>query len=107
MNSCDVLTDAKIEADRLWPCEGLDGNPKFRHSQLVFLHGVSFCLSKFSEPDYSKLTAFLYLVLRDEILPGNIEAMMKQIPENESCKFTNKHLEDYAKDLCQRLVVKN
>lgn len=48
------------------------------------------------------LVQFLYLVLRDKILPADIEEIMKQIPDGQT-EFSNGWLAMYAIDIARRL----
>lgn len=49
------------------------------------------------------LVAFLYLLLRDKIVPGELEEIMKQISSEDESKFSNGWLALYAKDIAKRL----
>ncbi len=49
------------------------------------------------------LVQFLYLILRDRILPGDLEEVMKQISEDGRSEFSNGWLAMYAMDIAQRL----
>ena len=49
-----------------------------------------------------KLVCFLYLLLRDHLLPGDIEALLKNA-DGDSFEFTNGYLASYSKDLAARL----
>ncbi len=48
------------------------------------------------------LVSFLYLALRDKILPGDVEEIMRQISEEKS-EFSNGWLAMYAMDIARRL----
>lgn len=49
------------------------------------------------------LVAFLYLLLRDHVLPGDIETLMRNIAPHDRCLFSNGWLAQYAKDIAERL----
>jgi len=55
------------------------------------------------------LVAFLYVLMRDEVVPGKVEAIMKShvelLRENgQPVVFSNKYLEAYARSLAERIV---
>ena len=49
-----------------------------------------------------RLVTFLYLILRDHILPGDIEEVLRNVSDHES-EFSNGWLAEYAKDIAERL----
>jgi hypothetical protein len=49
-----------------------------------------------------KLVAFLYMLLRDEVTPGRLEEILREMPLVES-EFSNGWLANYAKDIAMRL----
>jgi hypothetical protein len=52
------------------------------------------------------LVAFLYTLMRDEITPGTVAGLVKDTCRNfESIDFTNKHLEAYAREIADKLVL--
>jgi len=58
--------------------------------------------------DGRPLVVFLYMLLRDHVLPGDIEKMMRGLSDAEArgihaFEFTNGHLARYAQDLADRL----
>lgn len=48
-----------------------------------------------------RLTSFLYDLLRDHLLPGQVERLVRDAAPD--CQYTNGHLARYAKDLADRL----
>ena len=54
-----------------------------------------------------KLIHLFYLLMRDELVPGLIERITMQVENTfKKCDehvYSNKHLEEYAKELVQRL----
>ena len=48
---------------------------------------------------------FLYLLMRDEVVPGIISAMWNEIEQvkNKEITYSNKYLEGYARELVARL----
>lgn len=54
------------------------------------------------------LVAFLYILIRDHVLPGDLEAIMKNMlpKEGDEALFCNGWIATYAKDLAERLSVK-
>ena len=52
-----------------------------------------------------KLVCFLYVLMRDYIVPGKVEGLMieQKIESIEETVFTNGWLANYAKDLAKRL----
>lgn len=52
------------------------------------------------------LVAFLYLLIRDHIVSGDIESIMKEIENTTEDKyvFTNGFIASYAKNIKERLV---
>ena len=55
------------------------------------------------------LVSFLYILLRDHLPAGSVEAIMQQHVEAESqqTQFTNGYIASYAKDLATRLQEKS
>lgn len=52
----------------------------------------------------NKLVSFLYILLRDHVLPGDMENIMKNhVPTAQPTSFSNGWLAEYAKDLTERL----
>jgi hypothetical protein len=55
-----------------------------------------------------RLVAFLYILLRDELPAGRIEAVLvdhvERVPPGGSSVFSNAHLESYARELAERLA---
>lgn len=51
------------------------------------------------------LVAFLYLLIRDHVHPGDIEDLMKKITKDETCEFSNGWLAEYARDIASRLKI--
>jgi len=52
----------------------------------------------------SKLTAFLYLLMRDELTCGKVVALVKMTEEGEKFEFTNGWLAKYAAHLALKLT---
>lgn len=52
----------------------------------------------------SKLTAFLYLLMRDELACGEVVALVNAIGEGTKFEFTNGWLAKYAAHLALRLT---
>lgn len=50
-----------------------------------------------------KLTAFLYVLMRDSITPGRIEEIMINHIDEEEQQYTNGWLAKYANDIAKRL----
>lgn len=52
-----------------------------------------------------KIVCFFYLLMRDKVVPGEVAAMVCELEEttNPVFKYTNKHLEKYARELVGRL----
>lgn len=53
----------------------------------------------------SRLTAFLYLLIRDEVTPGRIELLLDQLGRDQGQKvyYSNGWLAQYAADVAERL----
>src|SRR5258708_6977142 len=58
-----------------------------------------------------KLTPFLYVLMRDHLVPGDIEAIVAEHCEHHwrpgrdgLAQFSNPHLEAYARELADRLA---
>lgn len=51
----------------------------------------------------SKVTAFLYFLLRDKVPAGDVECIMREIERSDSYEFTNGWLAQYAAYLDKRL----
>lgn len=55
--------------------------------------------------DHRRLVAFLYLVVRDHVVPGAVEELLNDIAGvSGPFEFTNGHLARYAQDIAARLV---
>lgn len=52
--------------------------------------------------DEDKLVAFLYLLMRDHVVPGTLEEIMKNLAADRF-QFSNGWLALYAKDIAGRL----
>lgn len=54
---------------------------------------------------HEKLVGMLYILMRDDLVPGRVEKLV-QDGENHPppYKFSNPHLEAYARELAARLV---
>jgi len=54
------------------------------------------------------LIPFLYTLIRDEVTPGTIEHILKDLEKHkatdEKSIYSNKFLADYAKSLAERLL---
>lgn len=55
----------------------------------------------------SKLVAFIYLIMRDHVPPGEIEELMREhvhlIKADENVEFSNGWMAEHAKDVARRL----
>ena len=52
-----------------------------------------------------RLVAFLYLLMRDEVVPGRIAQLLRDIRAVEpGAIYTNKHLEGYAREIADRIM---
>lgn len=51
----------------------------------------------------SKLTFFLYDLMRDHLTPGTVEELMEDV-KSEEVSYTNGWLAKYAEDLARRLL---
>jgi len=51
----------------------------------------------------SKVAAFLYYLLKDKVPAGEVESVMREVEKNDSFKFTNGWLAQYAIYLDNRL----
>lgn len=51
----------------------------------------------------SKLTSFLYELMRDHVQPGDLEKLVRD-SQVESVQYTNGWLAKYAEDLANRLL---
>ena len=51
----------------------------------------------------SKLTSFLYELMRDHLPPGEVETLVKNSETESQCQYTNGWLALYANDLAKRL----
>lgn len=56
----------------------------------------------------ARLAAFLYLLMRDDVVPGRVEKLVLETEREEGVAFdlsdyTNKHLAEYAEELAKRL----
>jgi hypothetical protein len=50
------------------------------------------------------LQAFLYLLMRDDVVPGRVEELVQVVEElGSSADFSNTHLSAYAEELAKRL----
>lgn len=49
------------------------------------------------------LVLFLYLLMRDEVVPGAVEGIVQSVVDAEGTTLTNGFLADYAKDIAGRL----
>jgi hypothetical protein len=50
-----------------------------------------------------KLVAFLYVLMRDHLVPGAVEEIMRTVEPNDETHFSNGHLAKYAQDVVERL----
>lgn len=58
--------------------------------------------------DDRPLVTFLYVLMRDFVQPGNIEAIVMEIEDSdEEWVFSNGWLAQYAQDISERLGVKS
>lgn len=62
-----------------------------------------------NEKSTDALVSFLYEVLRDHIVPGTVEKMVKDIESHsrDIMLFSNPHVARYAKELAQRIQLAN
>ena len=51
-----------------------------------------------------KLKIFIYLLLRDYIMVGQLETLMEEACNNNSAQFTNRSLYNYTKEITERLL---
>ena len=53
----------------------------------------------------STLIAFLYLLMRDELVPGKVARLIKksETTKGKTVWYSNKHLANYAVELARRL----
>ena len=52
-----------------------------------------------------RLACLLYLLMRDDVVPGRIEQLVLSLPEpGPTCDFSNRHLEAYARELAKRVM---
>lgn len=51
------------------------------------------------------LVAFLYLLMRDHMLPGDVEGLLKQVTPSNGYTFCNGWLASHAADIAGRLKV--
>lgn len=51
-----------------------------------------------------KLQCFLYLLMRDTAVPGEVERLVGEIEKGYNPVFSNGHLADYAAELAARLM---
>ena len=49
------------------------------------------------------LVAFLYLLMRDHVLPGDVEGVLKQVTPSNGYRFCNGWLASHAADIARRL----
>jgi hypothetical protein len=49
------------------------------------------------------LQAFLYRLMRDEVVPGAIEGILLDVTKETEFQYTNGYLAQYAKDVADRL----
>jgi hypothetical protein len=54
-------------------------------------------------PVGTRLTCFLYLLMRDELTPGTVARLVEQSPWHVH-SFTNEHLEAYATEVANELI---
>lgn len=54
--------------------------------------------------DKTKLTMFIYLLGRDHVSLGTIEEIMLGISDLDRVNFSNTYLEQYARDVAERLT---
>lgn len=50
-----------------------------------------------------KLIAFLYLLMRDEVVPGRVAHITKEVEHLTDADFSNHHLAAYAAEIAQRI----
>lgn len=50
-----------------------------------------------------RLVTFLYLLMRDELPTGKVEALIKEVELAPKPMFTGVYLESYARQLAERL----
>lgn len=51
-----------------------------------------------------RLTAFLYLLMRDRVPTGDVCQIIMDIGESSEFEFTSKHLEALARDYADRII---
>jgi hypothetical protein len=66
--------------------------------------------SKKFQMNQDKLKAFLYLLMRDEVVPGIVAGLVKSVmtkPFDGKVEYSNQHLENYAAELASHLTKEN
>lgn len=61
-------------------------------------------MAQVSTDDLSRLVDFLYILGRDHLPIGAIEDIMFDFVDSEPSSYCNTYLEDYARDLANRLT---
>lgn len=51
-----------------------------------------------------RLTSFLYLLMRDFVLPGDIESILEDLGDSGENVCPNQHLAAYAEDVKERIL---
>ena len=54
-------------------------------------------------PQTSRLQGFLYMLMRDAVVPGEVERMVRDVEKGAHPVFSNVHLVAYADELARRL----
>ena len=54
-------------------------------------------------PQTSRLQGFLYMLMRDAVVPGEVERMVRDVEKSAHPAFSNVHLAAYADELARRL----
>lgn len=52
----------------------------------------------------NQLTMFFYLLLRDSLIVGEVEKLVKQVEKVETAEFSNPHLRNYSMQLASRVL---
>ncbi len=100
---CPLFDGACWAAPDLWPA--MDGASQFGSHRERWTVGIlAKNLAAVREPSQELLVGFLYTLMRDDVVPGHVEKLvMSGETHPPPYKFSNPHLEAYARELAARL----
>lgn len=95
---------------RAWLQENDESGSPWSYEQVEAI--VKLLASRESDPEAAtpnRLVCFLYELMRDEVPAGIVARLVKSaeaIEPGQEVKYTNKHVEAYARELVDRLLVR-